>query len=491
MGLASARFVSVALSLSCALSFLSGCVEQNGDMPSEEEQKQARENILTTAPTPKFPVNAQLEDKLVYLGCDIDVDEITPGKAFTLTHYWKVLNPVGDDWKIFIHLESPDGKKSHLNADHVPIGGKYPVALWKKGEIIRDIHRVSIPTSWPSDQLQLLVGAWKGPLRMKVTSGPHDSENRIVVTTLKVLTGAKEPPKKRLVVRKVKDGSIKIDGKLDEPAWKDAMSTGPFVRTMDGANADVPTEAKVLWDSKNLYVAFMVTDKDVWTTMGKHDDKLWTQEAVEMFINADGDDKTYAELQVNPLAATYDSWLPAYRKNENDWESGMKVAVKVDGTLDNRSDVDKGWVVEAAIPLEAAKGKEKEMKNVPPVVGTEWRANFFRMDMPQNHAQIGTAWSAPLVGDFHALDRFGTLVFADDKGNAPNISGSKPDGGPTPAMGTTRRPSRSAPSSSPSPSSRARFTGSRKVSPRVSSVTRPMTPDRPRRRDRAVGSGPP
>ena len=61
MRLASARFVSVALSLSCALSSLSGCVEQNSDMPSEEEQKQARENILTTAPTPKYAINAQLD----------------------------------------------------------------------------------------------------------------------------------------------------------------------------------------------------------------------------------------------------------------------------------------------------------------------------------------------------------------------------------------------------------------------------------------------
>src|SRR5690349_20499405 len=118
---------------------LPACVEQNCDMPSEEEIKAAREHILTVAPTPKFTVNAKLEDKLVYLGLDVDVDIVSPGKAFTLTHYWKVLAPVGDDWKLFVHLESPGGKKSHLNADHVPIGGKYPLSLWKKGEIIRDI----------------------------------------------------------------------------------------------------------------------------------------------------------------------------------------------------------------------------------------------------------------------------------------------------------------------------------------------------------------
>ena len=135
-----------------------------------------------------------------------------------------------------------------------------------------------------------------------------------------------------------------------------------------------------------------------------------------MFIDAAGDGKNYVELQANPKGVTFDSYLPGYRQNQNDWTSNMKVAVKVDGTLDNRTDTDKGWVVEMQIPLEAAKGKEKEMKNVPPTVGTAWRVNFFRMDQPAGKPQQGTAWSPPLVGDFHALDKFGTLVFGDEKG---------------------------------------------------------------------------
>jgi len=415
---ATSRLAPIALLVAGSL-LAPACVEQNADMPSEEEIKAAREHILSTEPTPKIPINAALEDKLVYLGLDIDVEEITPGKAFTLTHYWKVVNPPGDDWKVFIHLESPGGKKSHLNADHVPISGKYPVALWKKGEIIRDVHRVSIPATWPADSLELYVGLWKGPLRLKVLSGPKDGENRVMVAKFPVVGAQKEAAKKRVIAKKVKAGSIKPDGKLDEAGWKDAPSTGVFVRTMDGGKAEVETKAKLLWDDKMLYVAFEMEDRDVWTTLLKHDDKLWTQEAVEMFIDADGDGKTYVELQANPKGVSFDSWLPTYRKNENDWDAGLKVGVTVDGTVDVRTDIDKGWIVEMAIPLEAARGKEKTMKNVPPVVGTEWRVNFFRMELPTGHAQTGSAWAPPMVGDFHALDRFGTLAFGDDKGVIP------------------------------------------------------------------------
>ena len=396
-----------------------GCVEQTPDGPSEDDIKAAKEHILSAAPTPKYPINAELDDKLVYLGLDVDTDTVTPGKAFTLTHYWKVLKPVGDDWKLFIHLEAPDSKRSHLNADHVPINGKYPLSAWKAGDIIRDIHRVSVPPTWPANTVEIYVGLWKGPVRMSVKKGPKDSENRVLVVKLPI-SGQKEVDRKRLIARKIKNGAIKVDGKLDEKEWKDAASTGVFVRTMDGQPVDQKTEAKVLWDDKTLYVAFDVEDKDIWTTLDKRDEKLYSQEAVEVFIDADGDGKTYVELQTNPKGAIFDSYLPSYRANKNEWDSGMKVGVKVDGTIEKRGDLDRGWTVEMAIPLTDAKGMEKEMKNVPPIVGTEWRVNFYRLDMPQGKSQIGSAWSPPGVSDFHALDKFGVLVFGDDKGVAPN-----------------------------------------------------------------------
>jgi len=129
-----------------ALALAAGCVEQSPDMPSEDDIKAAKEHILSAVPANiQHRVDADLDDKVTYLGLDVDTETVTPGKAFTLTHYWKVNKPVGDDWKLFIHLEAPDSKKNHLNADHVPINGKYPVRLWKAGEIIRDSHRVSVP----------------------------------------------------------------------------------------------------------------------------------------------------------------------------------------------------------------------------------------------------------------------------------------------------------------------------------------------------------
>ncbi len=421
------------------LSLAVGCVEQTSDAPTEEDVKGAKENILQTAPTPRFPVNAVLlappgqgHGKVTYLGLDVDASQVSAGKPFTLTHYFRVEEPISEGWRLFVHLEAPPDKRSHLNADHVPINGKYPVGMWKKGEIIRDIHKVSVPAGWPSDKLDLYVGLWKGQLRFKVESGPHDADNRVLVASLPVVgdsvkaAGAAASPSmgggggKRLVVRKLKAGTvIHIDGKLDEPAWKEAASTGPFVNTLTGGAAEQAAEARALWDDQFLYIAFDFADRDVWGTLTKHDDKLWTEEAAELFLDADGDGKTYVELQISPRNVTFDSWLPAYRQNDNAFDVPMTTAVQVNGTLDNRKDEDKGWTAELKIPLSAAKGRLAEMKGVPPVPGTQWRANFFRMDIPAGKPQQASGWSPPMVPDFHAVDKFGVLVFADENGGVP------------------------------------------------------------------------
>jgi len=276
------------------------------------------------------------------------------------------------------------------------------------------------------------TGLWRsgGAGRMPVKAGPHDNEGRVLAATIPVNNAVKVSPaaqaRKRYVARMVSK-PLKIDGKLDEGAWADAPSTGPFVNTMTGGPVDQKTEAKLLWDNKNLYVAFENADSDIWSSLTKRDDKLWTQEAVELMIDADGNGKSYVELQVAPNGTVFDTYLPEYRKYEDSldakkkpysWNSKLNAKVHVDGTLNKREDQDKGWTVEMAIPLEDVKGMDtKTALKLPPTQGDVWRINMFRMDVPSGKPQQASGWSPPMVGDFHALDRFGELVFADEKGN--------------------------------------------------------------------------
>ena len=407
---------------------LGACVEQEADKPSADDLTVAKQNLLSSAPVPRYVVNADLDGKVVFLGLDVDPLPAEGGKDLKLTQYWKVVTAPGDGWKTFTHVEGPS-KQSYVNADHTPIQGKYPVSAWKAGDIIRDIHTVKLPDTWSYPVVEVYVGLWRGATRMAVKSGPHDNEGRVLAASIPVRAAAVAEIRKRYLARFVAKGQTpKLDGKLDDAVWASAPSTGPFVNTMTGAPVPpmMHTEAKLLWDKKNLYVGFENTDDDVWTDLSKRDDKLWTEEADELMIDADGNGRTYIELQVAPNENIFDTYLPSPRRYEDtvdpklkpfSWNSKMIAKVHVDGTLNKRDDQDKGWTTELAIPLEDVKGMDdKSAVRLPPEPGDVWRINMYRMDLPKGKPQQAAGWSAPMVGDFHALGRFGELVFADADG---------------------------------------------------------------------------
>jgi hypothetical protein len=415
--------------------FAFGCVEQADEKPTKEDEEFVKTNLLASAPTMQFATHADLDGKVEYLGLDVTPNPAEPGKDVHLTHYWKVKVAPSDGWRLFTHVNGPN-KQGFINVDHGPVSGKYPVSRWKAGDIIRDQHSFRLPPNWASNSFNVYVGLWRGHERMAIKSGPKE-EDRVLAATVPVQV--KGPPTlKRYLVRKTLK-PIKIDGKLDEPAWKAAPSTGMFVNTMTGEPAQPNTEAKLLWDNQNLYIAFENVDTDVWGTLTERDSKLWTQEMDEVMLDANGDGKGYIELQVAPNGTIFDTYLPTYRKYEDsldpkrkpyDWNSKLKAAVKVDGTLNKREDQDKGWTAEMALPLADVNGLDTNGVKVPPALGDKWRLNMFRMDSPKDaKAQTALGWSAPMVGDFHKLDRFGEIVFVDDKGELPTAKDSAEKGG--------------------------------------------------------------
>ena len=404
-----------------------GCVEQADEKPSAEDQEFVKKNLLSSAPTPQFPVNADLDGKVVYLGVDVSPNPAEAGKDLKVTHYWKVVTAPGEGWRTFYHAQGPN-RAGYMNVDHGPVRGKYPVSQWKAGDIVKDEHVFRIPATWQHDRIELYTGLWRRNERMPIKVGPKDDQGRVLAFTVPV-KGAQPAPvalKKYLVHKTPKP--IKADGKLDEPAWKTAPYAGTFVDTMSGGPASIKTDAKMLWDDQNLYIAFENVDSDVMATLNKRDDKLWTEEADEVMIDADGNGKTYIELQVAPNGNIFDTYLPTWRKYEDsidpkrklyDWNSKMKVGIKVDGTLNKHEDQDKGWTAELAIPLADVNGLSATGPKIPPALGDTWRLNMYRMDKNKGKDQAFAGWSPPLTNDFHVLSRFGQIVFTDENGNIP------------------------------------------------------------------------
>lgn len=198
-----------------------------------------------------------------------------------------------------------------------------------------------------------------------------------------------------------------IDGVLDDPAWKHAPWTRVFRQSMRNEPGRQKTRAKLVWDDTHLYVAFDVEDDEILTPFTKDDENLYESEVVEIFIDADSDGRTYDEIELSPANNLFDARFKARRVGmDRAWSYEVRHAVKLDGTLNDASDVDRGWTAELAIPFE----KLSAVPRLPPMPGDRWRMNLFRLDHGKRGVQ-GLAWSPVMVGDFHNLPKYGTLIF--------------------------------------------------------------------------------
>jgi hypothetical protein len=189
---------------------------------------------------------------------------------------------------------------------------------------------------------------------------------------------------------------------------------------VDGdAEPQLPTEVRACWDDEHLYLAFVCVDTDIWGTLRQRDDPIYEEEVVEAFLSSSGDVTRYFEFNFSPHNIVFDAAIQCpesgdrhYMKANVAWNcEGLRSAVHVVGTPDDRGDLDEKWTVEVALPFsQIGRGGSR------PADGEEWRANFYRID----RAERGefSCWS-PTLSDppnFHVPGRFGRLAFSRQPG---------------------------------------------------------------------------
>lgn len=175
-----------------------------------------------------------------------------------------------------------------------------------------------------------------------------------------------------------------IDGRGDESAWQKASWSNYFIDIEGDKNPKPyhPTRLKMLWDEEYLYFFAQLEEPHIWATLTQRDAVIFNDNDFEIFIDPDGDTHNYVEYEVNAFNTIWDLLLTRpYRdggKAINSWTiEGLKSAVHVDGTINDPSDIDKGWSVEVAIPW--ASFSEITAVQLPPKNGNQWRFNFSRV----------------------------------------------------------------------------------------------------------------
>jgi len=235
-------------------------------------------------------------------------------------------------------------------------------------------------------------------------------------------------------------GAIRIDGKLDEPAWQAAEAikdwTYPWYREGQRQGA----KARLLWDDEALYFAAQVEDTDLVGKVETTDErKVWHDERFEFYVDSNPKDDVYRCWEFTTMKHKLDYAVSWGRRFHFGWDCvGLKYAVRVEGTL-NDEQADRGYWVEARVTFKPnftevvvfpprGRSKEADAKtdqpkfvraaNVPPKLGDIWHLGVNREDQYADEGKkryVLAMWADPGVAkpDFHVPSAFGKLVFAE------------------------------------------------------------------------------
>jgi len=206
-----------------------------------------------------------------------------------------------------------------------------------------------------------------------------------------ILIGQVNTDDYRLSIQKTNE-KIKIDGVLEEAAWKNAAVAKDFfmIIPVDTGKATQFSEARVSFDDENLYIAIIFFNN---STQGKYvveslkrDFSFGKNDNFLVAIDPFNNQNTGFAFGLNAYGAQWDGTMYDGRSVDLNWDTKWYSEVQFD---------EEKWVCEIAIPFKSIRYNEEI---------TEWGINFSRLDLK---ASEKSSW-APVPRQFPSV----TLAYA-------------------------------------------------------------------------------
>ncbi len=197
------------------------------------------------------------------------------------------------------------------------------------------------------------------------------------------------------------EGGIRIDGRLDEPAWTRAAPASDFTQEwpLRGIPARQRTEVRVLFDGRFLYIgARMHHDPALDGGRARVIRRLHRRDQESqgdwfgVAIDSNHDHRTAMVFEVNAAGVQKDQVIYNDTTYDPSWDGVWESAVTVDA---------EGWTAELKIPLSLLRFKPGEGPQT-------WGINFSRAD--QGPVRETSRWRVVPRGDTGFVSRFPELV---------------------------------------------------------------------------------
>lgn len=210
-----------------------------------------------------------------------------------------------------------------------------------------------------------------------------------------------------LTVKKTSDFILTGDGTAAN--WADTGWINIPVR--QNTSNTLATRLKTVYSETGIYFLFFCEDNKLTATITEDFGNLYDEDVVEIFLWTDEAVPLYFEYELSPLNYELPILVPNNKGVFFGWkpwkyeaERKTRHQTSVEGGKKESNAAVKSWMAEFFIPFALL----TPLNQVPPKSGTQWRANFYRID----YDTIYTIWQwQPTSGNFHEYHKFGTIVF--------------------------------------------------------------------------------
>lgn len=190
----------------------------------------------------------------------------------------------------------------------------------------------------------------------------------------------------------------RIDGHLDDPAWRSAASADSFYQFSSGHFAPLPSEVRttvyVGYMPDALYLGFLCHDDNPDSlVVGRYPSgEVWFDDDVEFYCDPDFDHRTYCQIGFNSIGLVNYGWFAGGLGNRAEsWSAEGESAVAIGEDF---------WSVEYRLVADRAEFPR-------PQPGMKWGFNLVRVYRGSEYSQ----WVRTYGGNAHQPDDFGVLVF--------------------------------------------------------------------------------
>jgi hypothetical protein len=216
---------------------------------------------------------------------------------------------------------------------------------------------------------------------------------------------------------------IKIDGNLDEEAWKTATVLPLPFEWLPGDNipAPVKTDCLVTYDTHNFYVGFRCYDPEPRKIrahlMDRDDtDRLILDDHISIMVDSFNDERRGFQFRVNPLGVQADANFSESEGYEDfSWDAIWDAAGRI---------TDWGYAIEIAIPLNQLRFKKTD---APQTWGFSAERSWPRDARHRMTSHVRSRNVACIICQFNKLTGFEGIIPSQNIELNPTLTGSRTD----------------------------------------------------------------